>query len=95
MPCFVVALCVMEHENALNNDFNISTSRSTTVNELCEIIWKKMRPKDQLTIVNDFFSYLTHYLMHTIPFLWEFHKTHHSATTLTVSYTHLTLPTKA
>ena len=35
-----------------------------------------------LTVVNDFFSYLTHYLMHTIPFLWEFHKTHHSATTL-------------
>ena len=35
-----------------------------------------------LTIVNDFFSYLTHYLMHTIPLLWEFHKTHHSATTL-------------
>ena len=35
-----------------------------------------------LTIVNDFFSYFIHYLMHTIPFLWEFHKTHHSATTL-------------
>lgn len=35
-----------------------------------------------LTIVNDFFSYLTHYLMHNVPFLWEFHKTHHSATTL-------------
>ena len=35
-----------------------------------------------LTIVNDFFSYFIHYLMHKIPFLWEFHKTHHSATTL-------------
>ena len=35
-----------------------------------------------LTIVNDFFSYFIHYLMHNIPFLWEFHKTHHSATTL-------------
>ena len=35
-----------------------------------------------LTIINDFFSYLTHYLMHKISFLWEFHKIHHSATTL-------------
>mgnify|MGYP001221853377 CR=1 FL=1 len=35
-----------------------------------------------LTIVNDFFGYLTHYLMHKIPLLWEFHKIHHSATTL-------------
>ncbi|MCP4443279.1 MAG: sterol desaturase family protein [Aureispira sp.] len=34
------------------------------------------------TLVSDFMSYLVHYLMHKIPFLWEFHKTHHSATTL-------------
>lgn len=35
-----------------------------------------------LTIINDLFSYLIHYLMHHIPFLWEFHKIHHSATSL-------------
>jgi sterol desaturase/sphingolipid hydroxylase (fatty acid hydroxylase superfamily) len=35
-----------------------------------------------ITIVADFFSYITHYLMHRIPLLWEFHKVHHSATTL-------------
>ena len=35
-----------------------------------------------ITVVNDFFSFLTHYFMHKIPFFWEFHKTHHSATTL-------------
>ena len=35
-----------------------------------------------LTLFNDFLSYLFHYLMHKIPFLWEFHKIHHSATTL-------------
>ena len=35
-----------------------------------------------LTIINDLFSYLIHYLMHNIPFLWEFHKIHHSATSL-------------
>lgn len=35
-----------------------------------------------LTIVNDFASFLLHYLMHKISFLWEFHKIHHSATSL-------------
>jgi len=35
-----------------------------------------------LTILNDFTNYLLHYLMHKVPFLWEFHKTHHSATVL-------------
>jgi len=36
-----------------------------------------------IVVVNDFFSFLIHYFMHRIPFLWEFHKIHHSATTLT------------
>ena len=35
-----------------------------------------------LTILNDFLSYVVHLLFHKIPFLWEFHKTHHSATSL-------------
>ena len=35
-----------------------------------------------LTIVSDFFSYLLHLAMHKVPLLWEFHKTHHSATSL-------------
>ncbi len=35
-----------------------------------------------LTIIGDFFTYLIHLLMHKIPFLWEFHKVHHSATEL-------------
>lgn len=36
-----------------------------------------------LTIFNDFLSFVSHYLFHKVPFLWEFHKIHHSATTLT------------
>lgn len=32
----------MEHEAALNEDFNISTARSTTVLELAEIVWRKV-----------------------------------------------------
>jgi sterol desaturase/sphingolipid hydroxylase (fatty acid hydroxylase superfamily) len=35
-----------------------------------------------LTIVNDLFTYIIHLSMHKIPFLWEFHKIHHSATSL-------------
>lgn len=36
-----------------------------------------------LFIVSDFTRYLLHRLLHTIPFLWEFHKVHHSAKVLT------------
>ena len=35
-----------------------------------------------LTLVNDFLSYLLHLALHKIPILWEFHKVHHSATTM-------------
>ncbi len=35
-----------------------------------------------LTVVSDFSTYLVHYIMHRVPFLWEFHKVHHSATSL-------------
>ncbi len=34
-------------------------------------------------IFDDFLRFLHHYLMHKIPFLWHFHKTHHSAKILT------------
>jgi len=33
----------MEHPDARNDDFNLSTSRSTTVLELAEIVWHKIR----------------------------------------------------
>jgi len=35
-----------------------------------------------ITIISDFFTYIIHLMMHKIPFLWEFHKIHHSATSL-------------
>ncbi len=35
-----------------------------------------------LILFGDFTSYLVHYLMHKVPLLWEFHKVHHSATSL-------------
>ncbi|HTJ89614.1 MAG TPA: sterol desaturase family protein [Acidocella sp.] len=34
-------------------------------------------------VVVDFANYLTHYLQHFVPVLWELHKVHHSATALT------------
>jgi UDP-glucose 4-epimerase len=36
----------MEHPDSLNDDFNISTSESTTVLELAEVIWKKIKGPD-------------------------------------------------
>ncbi len=35
-----------------------------------------------LFIVDDFFRYITHYLEHRVPALWELHKVHHSAEVL-------------
>ena len=35
---------LLEHPNAKNEDFNLSTSQSTTVLELAEIIWNKIKP---------------------------------------------------
>lgn len=36
-----------------------------------------------LFLLDDFFRYFLHKLLHEIPFLWAFHKVHHSARTLT------------
>jgi UDP-glucose 4-epimerase len=33
----------MEHPDARNEDFNLSTAESTTVRELAEIIWRKIK----------------------------------------------------
>lgn len=43
----------VEHPAALNEDFNLATSRSTTVLELAETIWRKMRPGVPFQTVSD------------------------------------------
>jgi UDP-glucose 4-epimerase len=44
----------MESEKALNDDFNLSTARSTTVRELAELIWRKVHgEKRPLNLVSD------------------------------------------
>lgn len=43
----------LESEKAVNEDFNISTSTSTTVLELAEIIWKKINPNKPFRWVSD------------------------------------------
>ncbi|MFC6018121.1 NAD-dependent epimerase/dehydratase family protein [Plantactinospora solaniradicis] len=44
----------MGHEAARNEDFNISTARSTSVRELAEIIWRKIKGPDRpLRLVRD------------------------------------------
>ena len=44
----------MESDLALNEDFNLSTARSTTVRELAELIWRKVHgPHKPLQLVSD------------------------------------------
>jgi nucleoside-diphosphate-sugar epimerase len=43
----------MEHEAAQNEDFNLSTAQSTTVLELANVIWSKMRPGEPFRYVSD------------------------------------------
>ena len=45
-------LC-MEHPAALNEDFNLSTATSTTVLELAELVWKKIRGTEPFRHVSD------------------------------------------
>ncbi|MGB2129270.1 MAG: sterol desaturase family protein [Flavicella sp.] len=35
-----------------------------------------------LTLISDFLTFLVHYACHKVRFLWEFHKIHHSATSM-------------
>lgn len=41
----------LTHKNALNEDFNISTTESTTVIDLAEKIWKKINPNKKFNYV--------------------------------------------
>ena len=44
----------MEHKDARNEDFNLSTAQSTTVLKLAEAIWRKIKgPGDPLRVVSD------------------------------------------
>ena len=44
----------MESEQALNEDFNLSTARSTTVRELAEVVWLKVHGADKpLRLISD------------------------------------------
>lgn len=47
-----IRLCI-ESDKALNQDFNISTSTSTTVMELAEMIWNKINPDKPFKIISD------------------------------------------
>jgi nucleoside-diphosphate-sugar epimerase len=47
-----IRIC-LEHEKAVNDDFNISTSTSTSVLELAEMIWKKINPTKSFSFISD------------------------------------------
>ena len=47
-------IAAMEHDDATNEDFNISTAESTTVLELAEVIWRKIKGPDvPFSVVSD------------------------------------------
>jgi len=46
-------ITAMAHPAALNEDFNLSTATSTTVTELAEAIWRKLKGDAPLTLVSD------------------------------------------
>ena len=43
----------MESANAINNDFNLSTARSTSVLELAELVWKLVNPGKPFEYLSD------------------------------------------
>jgi nucleoside-diphosphate-sugar epimerase len=47
-----IRLCI-ERPEAVNEDFNVSTAQSTTVLELAEMIWHKIRPGDAFRYTSD------------------------------------------
>ena len=47
-----IRLCV-EKENAINQDFNLSTSTSTTVKQLAALIWKKLGKSNPISFISD------------------------------------------
>ena len=50
----VGVVTAMEHEDASNEDFNLSTAESTTVRELAEVIWRKVHGAEEpLRLVHD------------------------------------------
>lgn len=56
----------LEHPSATNNDFNLSTNCSTTVAELAELIWRKIKgPGVPLSVVHD--DPFTHDVQKRIP----------------------------
>ncbi len=47
-------IAAMEHPNALNEDFNISSPTATTVLELAELVWRHIKgPEEPLRLVHD------------------------------------------
>jgi nucleoside-diphosphate-sugar epimerase len=46
-------VAAMEHPDARNDDFNLSTAEATTVLELAEVIWRKVKGDTELRVVHD------------------------------------------
>ncbi|KJR41875.1 UDP-glucose 4-epimerase [Candidatus Magnetoovum chiemensis] len=47
-----IRLCI-ESEKAVNEDFNLSTQKATTILELAEIMWKRLNPNEPFKYISD------------------------------------------
>lgn len=59
-----IRVCI-EHDAALNQDFNISTAESTTVMELAQVIWAKLNPGKPFRSISD--TPFTHDVQKRVP----------------------------
>ncbi len=78
---FFSSLSVIVSELVLNELGNIAPSlRASLAGEklFTSIVWTLL-----LAMMTDFAIFIGHYFQHKIPWLWEFHKVHHSAEVLT------------
>lgn len=65
-------------DNILTNFFPAPYSLSYEINIYVIVIFTFF-----FGLISDFAIFFAHYLQHQVPWLWEFHKVHHSATVLT------------
>lgn len=73
MPLFIMGSVII-----LSNNFGIHEAAPAVASNLQLIIFTIA-----FALLYDFGAFFTHWLMHKVPILWEFHKVHHSAERLT------------
>jgi UDP-glucose 4-epimerase len=58
-------VATLDNPAALNEDFNLASPQSTTVLELAEMIWRKLRPRELFSVTSD--APFTHDVQRRVP----------------------------